>query len=169
MSLYSSCNHYRTICSNVKRLTSVKVHMQQWYNIVFAVSRGKFAATSKVATFRSCHQWRWICSNHHIMLPINTKEPAASWCSCHQYRAICSHIEWLRRCGPLKNAPALMSLFCSCHQWKWICSTATILFLLSVQDNLQKRRKAMTFRSFEERSGSDAITLSLPSVRVILQ
>ena len=82
------------------------------------------------------HQWGLCCGNAMVLfLPIVTMnlQKMSLYSSCTQYRTICSSVK------------RLTSPFCSCHQWSWICSTSIILFLLSVQDILQKRQKAWRF------------------------
>ena len=83
-----------------------------------------------------CHQWGWVCSNAMVLfLPVVTMslQKMSLYSSCNHYSTICSSIK------------RVTSPFCSCQQWMWICSTAIILFLRSVQDNLQKRQKARRF------------------------
>ena len=138
MSLYSSCNHYRTICSNVKRLTSVKVHLQQWYNIVLAVNTGKFAATSKVATFRFFEE-RTSSDDIILFLPsvkVNLQQP--SYYSSHQYKTTCSILVFLPSVQGNLQSYRMAETLRSFEERSG--SDVMILFLPCVKVNLQQCR-----------------------------
>ena len=117
----------------------------------------------KAGTFRSFER--------HFVPTISEGQFAAmpSYGSCHQYRTVCSNVEKLGSSCPLRSTPALMPPFCSCYHRRYNCSNAIILFLPSMQHNVQQCRKAGTFRSFEERFGSDVIILFSQSEKVNLQ
>ena len=137
MSLYSSCNHYRTICNSVKRLTSPFCSCHQWRwilqhcdHIVPAISTEQFAETSKGMTFRSfesgralmpslcpCHQWRWFCSNAMaLFLPVVTRTLQKS-----RYSLL----------AITTGTFAAMSLYSSRKHYRIICSNDALLRSLS--------------------------------------
>ena len=115
MSLYSSCNHYRTICSSVKRLTS---------------------------PFCSCHQWRWICSTAIILFLLSVQDNLQKRQKAWRFGPLKAVGLWCHHSvlAISEGDSAVMPWFCSCQLWQWICRNVVIVFLQSLQDNLQQCR-----------------------------
>ena len=72
-----------------------------------------------------------------------------SLCSCHHYRTVCTNVEEMGISCRLRSTTALMPTLCSYSQRRYNCSNAIILFLPSMQHDVQQCRNAGTFRAFE--------------------